>query len=85
MLGHYRGLGTGSSVPNTMEHQVEDLCKTQCAVYERSLKEKKCGVEGGAWVAQSVEHSTLGVGSGPSLRIVKLSLALWWVLSMEPV
>ena len=38
----------------------------------------------GAWVAQLVEHQTLGFGSGHHLMVVRLSLISGFMLSMEP-
>lgn len=39
--------------------------------------------QGHAWVAQWVEHPTLGFGSGPDLRVMGSNLAWGSTLSME--
>ena len=39
----------------------------------------------GTWMAQSVRHLTLDLGSGLGLRVMSLSPALSSILSVEPI
>ena len=45
---------------------------------------RKLRVAGGTWVAQLVEHLTLGFGSGHDPRVVESSPASRSMLSLEP-
>ena len=44
----------------------------------------KIPAQWGTWVAQSVKHVTLDLGSGHDLRVMRSSPTLGSVLNMEP-